>query len=79
MYALMCPQDGYPAKVFIQWFRVIDAYYTNNTLPLNVTTIDIADIKSTIQVRPHNVMQSSIETKRCPEMLASLHCSQKHH
>ena len=48
-----CPalQDGYPSKVYIQWFRVIYAYYENNTLPLNVTTIDIADIKSTIMVR----------------------------
>ncbi len=44
-------QDGYPSKVFIKWFRVICAYYENNTLPLNVTTIDIADIKSTIMVR----------------------------
>ena len=43
-------QDGYPSKVYIQWFRVIDAYYANNTLPLNVTTIDIADIKSRIMV-----------------------------
>ena len=49
-------QDGYPSKVYIQWFRVIDAYYANNTLPLNVTTIDIADIKSRIMVRTQTLL-----------------------
>ncbi len=53
-------QDGYPSKVYIQWFRVIDAYYANNTLPLNVTTIDIADIKSRIMVRTKTVLIQSL-------------------
>ena len=44
--------------MFIKWFRVIYAYYENNTLPLNVTTIDIADIKSTIMVRSGCAVQS---------------------
>ena len=40
------------SDVIFNWVRDIDHFAANDTLPLNVTVIDTADIVSTLQVRP---------------------------
>ncbi len=40
------------SDVILNWVRDIDHFAANDTLPLNVTVVDTADIVSTLRVRP---------------------------
>ena len=46
----LCLLQTWPSNVVLNWVRAIGHFNASDTTPLNITTIDTAEIRSTLQV-----------------------------